>query len=64
MKVEYCQTEMIIAYFYMEPLQGKLFMLFQNLITNLREEYIRNITLLEKLTNMEAKAETPIARYW
>ena len=56
-KVEYCPTEMMIAYFYTKPLQVKLFRLFQNLILNLREEYIQNITLSEKPTKMEAKTE-------
>ena len=57
MKVEYCPTEMMIADIYTKPLQGKLFRLFQNLILNLREEYIQNITLSEKLTQMETKTE-------
>ena len=57
MKVEYCRTEMMIADFYTKPLQGKLFRLFQNLILNLREEDIRNITLSEKFTQMETKTE-------
>ena len=57
MKVEYCPTKMMIADFYTKPLQGKLFRLFRNLILNLREEDIRNITLSEKLTKMEAKTE-------
>ena len=34
----------MIAYFYTKPLQGKMFRLFRNLILNLREEDIRNIT--------------------
>ena len=57
MKVEYSPTEMMIADFYTKPLQVKLFMLFRNLILNFREEDIRNITLSEKLTKMEAKTE-------
>ena len=57
MKVEYFQIEMIIAEFYTKPLQGKLFRLFQNLILNLREEDISNITLSEKLTKIESKTE-------
>ena len=57
MKVEYCPTEMMIADFYTKPLQGKLFRLFRNLILNLREEDIRNITLSEKLTEMKTKME-------
>ena len=57
MKVEYFPTEIIIADFYTKPLQGKLFRLFRNLILNLREEDIRNITVLEKITKMEAKTE-------
>ena len=44
---------MMIADFYTKPLQGKLFRLFRNLI----QEDIRNITLSEKLTKMEAKTE-------
>ena len=44
MKVDYFPTEMMIADFYTKPLQGKLFRLFRNLILNLREEDIRNIT--------------------
>ena len=32
-----------------------MFRLFRNLILNFREEDIRNITLSEKLTKMEAK---------
>ena len=47
----------MIVDFYTKALQGKLFRLFQNLILNLREEDIRNITLLEKHTKMEAKIE-------
>ena len=57
MKVECYPTEMMIADFYTKPLQGKLFRLFRNLILNLREEDIRNITLSEKFTKMEAKTE-------
>ena len=57
MKVEYCPTEMIISDFYTKPLQVKLFRLFQNLILNLLEEDIRNINILEKLTQMETKTE-------
>ena len=45
MKVDYFPTVMVIAHFYTNPLQGKLFRFFQNLILNLREEDIRNITL-------------------
>ena len=48
---------MTIADFYTKPLEGKLFRLFQNLILNLREEDIRNITLSEKLTQMETNTE-------
>ena len=48
---------MMIAYFYTKPLQGKMFRLFRNLILNLREEDIRNITLSEKVTKMEANME-------
>ena len=55
MKVECYPTEMMIADFYTKPLQGKLFRLFRNLILNLREEDMRNITLLEKLTKMKSK---------
>ena len=57
MKVTYCPMKMTIADFYTKPLQGKLFRFFQNLILNLREEDIRNTTLLEKLTQMERKTE-------
>ena len=57
MKVEYCPMEIMIVEFYMKPLQGKLFRLFRNLILNLREEDIRNITLSDKLTQMETKTE-------
>ena len=57
MKMKYCPTEMMIADFYKKPLQGKQFRLFRNLILNLREEDIRNISLSEKLTRMEAKTE-------
>ena len=57
MKVEHCPTEMMIADFYMKPLQVKLFMLFRNLILNLHEEDIQNITLSEKLTQMKTKTE-------
>ena len=49
--------EMMIADFYTKPLQGKLFRLFRNLILNLRQEDIQNITLSEKLTQMETKTE-------
>ena len=45
MKVDYCSTKIIISDFYTKPFQGKLFRLSQNLILNLREEDIRNITL-------------------
>ena len=55
MKVEYCPTKIMIADFYTKPLQGKLFRLFRNLILNLHEEDIRNITLSEKLTKIETK---------
>ena len=48
---------MMIAEFYTKPLQGKLFKLFRDLILNLHEEDIRNITLLEKLTQIETKTE-------
>ena len=48
---------MMIADFYTKPLQVKLFRLFQNLILNLLEEDIRNINILEKLTQMETKTE-------
>ena len=48
---------MMISYFYTKPLQGKFFRLFRNLILNLREEDIRNITLSEKLMNRKAKTE-------
>ena len=47
----------MIADFHTKPLQGKLFRLLQNLILKLREEDIRNITLLEKLTKTETKTE-------
>ena len=57
MKVEYCPTEMMIAELYMKPLQGEMFRLFRNLILNVCEEDIRNITLLEKLTQMEKNME-------
>ena len=57
MKVEYRPMEMMIEDFYTKPLQVKLFRLLQNLILKLREEYIRNITLSEKLTKMVAKTE-------
>ena len=57
MKVDYCPTEMMIVDLYMKPLQGKLFRLFRNLILNLHEEDIRNITLSEKLTQIETKTE-------
>ena len=55
MKVECCQTEMMIASFYTKLLQGKLFRLFRNLILNLHERDISNITSSEKLTKMEIK---------
>ena len=55
MKVDYFPTEMMISDFYTKPLEGELFRFLQNLISNLREEDIQNITLLEKLTQMEAK---------
>ena len=57
MKVEYFPMEMMIADLYTNPLQGKLFRLFLNLILNLREEDIRNIVLSEKLTQIETKTE-------
>ena len=57
MKVEYCPTEMTIADFYTKPLQAKLFRLFRDLILNLREEDMRNITISEKLTKMLTKME-------
>ena len=57
MKVEYCPTEMTIADFYTKPLQAKLFRLFRDLILNLREEDMRNITISEKLTKMLTKTE-------
>ena len=57
MKVEYFPTETMITDFYMKPLQGKLFSFSRNLILNLGEEDIRNITLSEKLTKMETKTE-------
>ena len=57
MKVEYCPMEMMIVDFYTKPLQSKLFRLFRNLILNLHEEDIRNITLSEKLIQMETKTE-------
>ena len=57
MKLEYCPTEMIIENFYTKPLQGKLFRLFRNLILNLREENISNMTSSDKLTKMEIKIE-------
>ena len=53
--MEYCPTELMIAYFYTKLLRGKLFRLFQNLILNLHEEGIRNMTNLEKLKKMETK---------
>ena len=57
MKLEYCPTEMVIEDFYTKPLQGKLFRLFRNLILNLREENISNMTSSDKLTKMEIKTE-------
>ena len=57
MKMEYCPTEMMIYDFYTKQFQGKLFSLFQNLISNLRKEDISNITNPEKLTKMEIKTE-------
>ena len=57
MKVEYFPTEMMMADFYTKPLLGKLFRLFRNLILNLREDDIRNITLSEKLTQMETNTK-------
>ena len=51
-KVEYFPTEIIIADYYKNPLQVKLFRLLLNLILNLRVEEIRNITLSEKLIKM------------
>ena len=42
-----------------EAVHGKLFRLFRNLMLNLREEDIRNITLSEKLTQMETNTEDP-----
>ena len=57
MKVEYFPTEMMIPNFYTIPLQGEIFRLFQNLILNLCEEDIRNMTNLDKLTKMETKIE-------
>ena len=44
MKVEYCPKETMIDNFYIKPLQGKLPRLFRNLILNLREDNISNIT--------------------
>ena len=44
MKVEYCPKETMIDNFYIKPLQGKLPRLFRNLILNLREDDISNIT--------------------
>ena len=57
MKVEYYPTKMMISDFYKKPLQGKLFRLFRNLIINFHEEKIRNITLSEKVTKMEANMD-------
>ena len=57
MKVEYCPTEMMISDFYTKPLQGIMFRLFRNLILNLHKEDIQNITLSEKLTQMETNTE-------
>ena len=57
MKLEYCPTEMVIEDFYTKPLQGELFRLFRNLILNLREENISDMTSSDKLTKMEIKIE-------
>ena len=48
MKVEYLPTKMMIAAFFTKQIQGKVFMLFKNLI---------NITNSEKLAKMEARTE-------
>ena len=53
--MKYCPTEIMIAYLYIKPLQGKLFRLFWNLILNLREEDISNMAKSEELTKMEEK---------
>ena len=44
MKAEYCPTEIMVAYFYNKPLQGKLFWLFGDMILNLNDEDVQNIT--------------------
>ena len=43
MKVEYCQTEMMIADLYTKPLQGMMFRLFWNMILSLNYEDVQNI---------------------
>ena len=57
MKVEYCPTEIMIADFYTKPLQSKIFRLFRNMILNLHEDDIQNITLSYKLTQMKTRTE-------
>ena len=57
MKLEYCPKKVIISDFYIKLSQGKLCRLLKNLILNLHEEDIRNMTNLEKLTKMGARTE-------
>ena len=53
MKREYCQTEIIIADFYINPLQDKMFRLSQNMIFNLNNEDVQNMICANKLTLIE-----------